>query len=567
MAGSLRAVEARETSFEALLNGRVQYRVPLFQRQYAWQRQQREQLWSDVVDLYEERRAGAASAQHFMGSVVTAPEQLGPNRPATHTLIDGQQRLTTLNVMLVGLRDHLAETDRASADRIDGLYLRNQYPQEPTDEFKVLPTQRDRDEFAALLHAQADTQTSEGLRQTYRFFRDRLRREEDADGNRLDPGLLEATLLQGLGVVSITLGPNDNAYRVFESLNATGLRLRQIDLIRNLFMMKLGVDQAEAAYTTIWLPMQELLGESFEAFAHDYSVKDGTFLRADATYAHAKTRLDGIEGQQVVDALADLAWFAERWERINRPSHEPDEGLQAALLSMNRFGTDTPYPFLLNLFEARDRHGTLGSSQITEIVHMVEGFLVRRMFANVPTNQLNRLFIRLWDQLPHEGDTVTEVRAALSEPSRRWPDDDEFREAFMRYPLYTDSRGPQRRLVLDRIEESYGHQEVVALDELQIEHVMPQTLTDDWRATLGEGAEGIHTRWLDTPGNLTLTGYNPEISNAPWPDKRAFYAASNVSMTRELADLDTFDEQALAARAERIADRALSLWAGPNASA
>lgn len=559
-------MEARETTFATLLNGRVQYRVPLFQRQYAWQKEQREQLWSDIVDLYEERRLGADNAQHFMGSVVTAPEQLGPNRPATHTLIDGQQRLTTLNVMLAALRDHLAETDGQSAERVEGLYLRNQYPEEPSDEFKVLPTQRDRDEFAALIHGAADTQTSEGLRQTYRFFRNRLRHERDGDGEPLDLSHLEATLLQGLGVVSITLGPNDNAYRVFESLNATGLRLRQIDLIRNLFMMKLGVEQAEDAYSSIWLPMQELLGDKFEDFAHDYAVKDGTFLRADATYTNAKARLDGVEGDAVVESLSEMAWFANRWARIYRPGREPDESLRAALTSMNRFGADTPYPFLLNLFEARDRHETLTSAQMAEIVQMIESFLVRRMFANVPTNQLNRLFIRLWDQLPHEGDTVAEVRAALSEPSRRWPADEEFRETFVRYPLYTDSRGPQRRLVLDRLEESYGHHEVVALDELQIEHVVPQTLTDEWRAMLGDDAKDLHERWLHTPGNLTLTGYNPEMSNAAWPDKREFYAASNVSMTRELAELDAFTEDRLRARAAMLADRAVELWPGPYAT-
>lgn len=558
-------MEARETTFATLLNGRVQYRVPLFQRQYAWQKAQREQLWSDIVDLYEERRLGATNAQHFMGSVVTAPELLGPNRPATHTLIDGQQRLTTLNVMLAALRDQIAETDGQSAERVDGLYLRNQYPEEPNDGFKVLPTQRDRDEFAALIHGGPDTQTSEGLRQTYRFFRTRLRHEQDGDGQPLDMSRLEATLLQGLGVVSITLGPNDNAYRVFESLNATGLRLRQIDLIRNLFMMKLGVAQAEHTYGSVWLPMQELLGEEFEDFAHDYSVKDGTFLRADATYAHAKARLDGVEGDAVVEALTDMAWFANRWARIYRPSREPDEGLRNALASMNRFGADTPYPFLLNLFEARDRQEALTSAQMTEIVQMIESFLVRRMFANVPTNQLNRLFIRLWDQLPHEGNTVAEVRDALSEASRRWPDDEEFREAFVRYPLYTDSRGPQRRLVLDRLEESYGHHEVVALDELQIEHVIPQTLTDEWRAMLGHDAGDLHERWLHTPGNLTLTGYNPEISNAAWSDKREFYAASHVSMTRELAELDGFTVEHLRARATALAERAIGLWPGPDA--
>ena len=556
-------MEARETTFGTLLNGRVQYRVPLFQRQYAWQRKHREQLWSDVLDLYEERRDGAAAAQHFMGSVVTAPEQLGPNRPATHTLIDGQQRLTTLNVMLVALRDHIAESDDDEARRIDGLYLRNQFPQEPSDEFKVLPTQRDRDEFAALIHGRADTHTSEGLRQTYRYFRDRLRREEDSEGRPLDGGDLEDTLLQGLGVVSITLGPNDNPYRVFESLNATGLELRQIDLIRNLFMMKMGVEQAERAYVALWLPMQDLLGEHFEAFAHDYYLKDGVFLRADDTYTNAKARLEGAEGDAVVAALEDLSWFAERWSRIVRPSREPDDRLSSALASLNRFGTDTPYPFLLNLFAARDRDGGLTSGQFAEIVRMIEGFVVRRMFVNVPTNQLNRLFIRLWDQLPHEADTVTEIRQVLSEPSRRWPADHAFREAFVRYPLYTDSQPHQRRLVLDRLEESYGHHEHVALDELQIEHILPQTLTDEWRAMLGQNADEAHERWLHTPGNLTLTGYNPELSNAPWTDKRVFYAASNVSMTRALAEHTTFDVEVLVARGEHLAGRASAIWPGP----
>jgi hypothetical protein len=195
---------------------------------------------------------------------------------------------------------------------------------------------------------------------------------------------------------------------------------------------------------------------------------------------------------------------------------------------------------------------------------MLEGFLVRRMFANVPTNQLNRLFIRLWDQLPHVGDLVPEVRSALSESSRRWPDDQTFCDDFVNYPLYIDSQPQQRRLVLDRLERSYGHKEMVALGELQIEHIIPQTLTDDWRSLLGDNAEAIHTRWLHTPGNLTLTAYNPELSNASWPDKREFYAASNVSMTRALANIGTFDADALINRGHELAGRAVRIWPGPS---
>ena len=556
-------MDAGETTFRTLLNGRMQYRVPLFQRPYAWQRKHREQLWADVLELYEMRRNGNEAAQHFLGSIVTAPENLAPERPATFTLIDGQQRMTTLSVLLAALRDHVRVGNVEEADRIDALYLRNQYPVVPLDVFKVLPTQDDREEFAALMNGAAATGTSSGLRQTYRYFVQRLQ-DGDSEGEQLDLSTLEHTVLLGLSVVSITLGPQDNAYRVFESLNAKGLQLRQIDLIRNLFMMKLGAEQMEDAYGSLWLPMQEELDDGFEAFAHDYYVKDGTYVRTDATYGAARSRLENKNPAEVLAALEDMKWFADRWLRIWWPDEkEANPEVRAALQSLNRFGTDTPYPFLLNVYEAVERTGTATAAQLAAIAGLIESFLVRRMFLNVPTNQLNRLFIRLWSQVPHEEDVSSETRSALGEPSRRWPTDAQFREAFPGYPLYTDSRPDQRRLVLDRLEESYGHHEVVVLEELQVEHVMPQTLTDEWRAMLGEDADAMHRRWLHTPGNLTLTGYNPELSNSPWPEKREFYAASNVSMTRELAEIDIFNEEAIASRGRALAERAVAIWVGP----
>jgi hypothetical protein len=556
-------VDARETTFGALFNGRVQFRVPLFQRQYAWEKAQREQLWSDVLDLYDERRFGNQTGQHFMGSIVTAPDQLGPNRPAMHTLIDGQQRLTTLTLLLAALHDHLAAIGDDNAARVKALYLENQFPQEPTDVFKVLPTQRDRAELAAIVNQGPDTGSSPGIRQTYRYFRERLQREEDGDGNELNVTTLEHVLLDGLGVVSITLGPDDNAYRVFESLNATGLSLRQVDLIRNLFMMKLGVEQAEDAYPRLWLPMQELLRDKFDEFAHDYYLKSGDYLRADDTYNRAKSDLADRSGEEVVAALEDMAWFAERWQRLQQPTREPSARVAEALRSLNQFGSDTPYPFLLNLYEARDRHQSVTDEQVAAIVGMIEGFLIRRMFANVPTHSLSRMFIRLWQRLPHEGDRVSEVRQALAEPSRRWPNNELFARQFAEYSLYLDSRPHQRRMVLDALERSYEHHERVELEGLEIEHIMPQTLTDAWRELLGDNADDVHAHLLHTPGNLTLTGYNPELSNAPWAEKRARYELSNLVMTRELAQLDTFGPDEIRTRATELAQRAISIWPGP----
>ena len=238
--------------------------------------------------------------------------------------------------MLAALRDHIAESDPQALTRIDGLYLRNQFPQEPLDEFKVLPTQRDRDEFAAIIHCDVDTETSPGLRQAYRYFHQRFRTEEDSDGQPLNSERLEDTLLQGLSVVSITLGSNDNPYRVFESLNATGLQLRQIDLIRNLFMMKLGIERAEEAYTQLWLLMETLLGEHFEAYAHDYYLKDGTFIHADDTYINAKAGMENFESDQVIAALKDMAWFADRWARIYQRAENRISTWRASLASLQK---------------------------------------------------------------------------------------------------------------------------------------------------------------------------------------------------------------------------------------
>jgi Protein of unknown function (DUF1524) len=273
--------------------------------------------------------------------------------------------------------------------------------------------------------------------------------------------------------------------------------------------------------------------------------------------------LADLDGEATTAALDDMVWFAERWQRLQQPSREGAAGVAEALRSLNRFGSDTPYPFLLNVYEARDRHGSISSEQFAQIVRMVEGFLIRRMFANVPTHSLSRMFIRLWQQLPQEGDPVMEIREALAEPSRRWPNDEPFAREFAQYPLYVDTRPYQRRMVLEALERSFGHHEPVELEGLEIEHVMPQTLTDAWRELLGENADDVHSHWLHTPGNLTLTGYNPELSNGPWPEKRARYKMSNLVMTRELAHLDAFGSDVIRNRATELAQRAIAIWPGP----
>ncbi|MDQ3547249.1 MAG: HNH endonuclease family protein, partial [Chloroflexota bacterium] len=190
-------------------------------------------------------------------------------------------------------------------------------------------------------------------------------------------------------------------------------------------------------------------------------------------------------------------------------------------------------------------------------------FLVRRMFVNIPTNQLNRLFLRLAHQLPDDVDYVSGVRSIMSEPSRYWPTDAEFRDGILRYSLFTGSRPGQRRLVLESLEESYGHKERPPFGDCTIEHIMPQTLTPAWREMLGPLADEIHASKLHVLGNLTLTAYNPELSNSPFETKRSLISNSNLVMNREIAEQTEWSETEIAERAHRLADKAIALWPGP----
>lgn len=563
-------MKASELTLRQLLDGRRQYAVPLFQRKYSWLRAHHEQLWRDVLDLYE-IRLEEPKAQHFLGSVVTAEIPSGPDRPELFVLIDGQQRLTTLAILLAAIRDgHSEDGNDSAASMIDDLYLKNQHAQ-GTDLYKVLPTQEDRGEFAAIASGAAATGHAVNMRSAYRWFRQELSRP-DSSGDPIGLEQLAAAVLDGLSLVSIWLEESDNAYRVFESLNATGLPLSQVDLLRNYFFMRLPADQGEQLYAQVWLPMEAALGGSFNEFAHDYFTKDGHFIREGEVYREAKRRLDPRSADEVADAIHDLKWFSDRWERILRPELEPNDEVRRGLQRLRQFGSATVWPFVLNLYEARDRYESLDAAEVARVLRMLESFLVRRMFARVPTNQLNRLFLRLWDQLPKLRSVEAEVRAALSEPSRRWPRDSEFVDAIATYPLYTDSRGNQRRLVLEQLERALPHKEPVALDHLQIEHVLPQTLTPEWVVMLtgDEAAESeavaIRERWLHTLPNLTLTGYNPEMANDPWETKRTYYAASHVELSRRLAEFERWTETEMAERADALAKLALTIWPGPAPS-
>lgn len=550
-------MRASETTLKALLDGQKQYIVPLFQRRYSWDKKHWTVLWQDLCELYNSTTA----SDHFLGSIVTVAGTGPPESVTPYTLIDGQQRLTTLCILLAALRDTARESCVELSERLHGLYLTNHYVR-GMDRLKVLPTQADREAFLRLIDS-TDTTPDSRITQAYRFFLKSITAGID-NGTPIDLERFESSILNQVSLVSISLGQEDNPYRIFESLNYKGLRLSQSDLLRNYFFMRLPVSTHEDLYQHVWRPMEDSLGKAMDEFIRDFLVRDGEFVRDSDVYQVWKLSLDDLPAEQVQEKMGVLGKFSEFYSLLLTPNRESDGEVAKALTRLNRWGGTTVYPFLLNLYEAISQQ-KLSKSGLSRILNMIESFLVRRAFANVPTNALNRIFIRLYAQLPPGDDLVDATRAALSSPGLRWPTDNDFMRHIPFYPLYRDSRPEQRKLILQALEESFEHKEPVVLSPLTVEHIMPQALTDDWRRLLGAGADDVHSLYLHTLGNLTLSGYNSPLSNHAFERKSQILEGSHLELNREISEQNVWGEAQIVDRANRLAQRALSIWPGPKA--
>lgn len=542
-------MKASETKLQRVIEGTNQYVVPLFQRPYSWDSKEWAVLWDDLVELYEEENPRT----HFIGSIVTMPTQSVPEGVAKFLLIDGQQRFTTTFLLLSAIRDKarlLPETGRM-AEEIDNTLLKNPYKQE-SDAFKLLPTQSDRDAFLKIVRGEQfnnDSQIAKG----YRFFERKLK---PAGVEKLEK--LKQIIVSNLVLVSIVLDRDDNPHLVFESLNAKGRALSQADLIRNYFFMKIHVDEQEKQYAAHWKPMQDKLGEDLTEFIRHFLMKEGGVVKQGEVYFALKERADGKSREEIIDYLAEIARYADLYAKLLHPERESSAILRQQLTMLNRIKVTTAYPFLLNMY--RDyAAGSLCESQFSEVLSVLENYLVRRFVCGVPTYGLNKMFPALYAQAKQKPDFIAGLKDSLR--TKQYPRDAEFRERLITSKLYGSSeRIEKTKIVLERLEESFDHQEQVTFDELQIEHVMPQTLTESWKTALGEDWEATHELLLHTLGNLTLTGYNAPLSNDEFSQKKQILGQSHLELNKYFGGLAEWGEQAIRQRAEVLAERAVQVW-------
>lgn len=575
-------MKASETSLRNLLEGGKQFQIPLFQRPYSWKKENWETLWEDLMSLYNDDEKGF----YFLGPIVTQAELGTADGISRYIVIDGQQRFTTLSILLAALRNHLKKSDKQIAEQIHEFFLINKY-QKNDDFYKVLPTQDDCEAYKSII----DNKTSKArnkesqlgaIHEAYKFFDGKLKKPFVDEDVLLDLAKFKNIILERLVLVNITTDNNDNPYLIFESLNNKGEELTQADLVRNYIFMKLPSEERDEVYNSEWLPLQESfkLNMKQKEYADEltnafwfYLRKDGEAVNEKAVYKSIKQRFDvsakryekpelGIKAE-----LQNLIQFTNYYLRLNFDEEEEEQKLKYWFQRLRKLDFTTCHIFLLNIYHDYETN-CLSLQDFEKILRYLESYFVRRWIVGIPTRALGTIFNNLYKRVKEENpkDLVNGLRQVLIsfEKTQVFPNDDLFRKHIINQPLYNNksSTANERvKFLLESIEESLS-KERVDTQPMSIEHIMPQKspLRKEWQEMLGVDYNKVHKEWLHTLGNLTITQYNSELSNKSFEEKLKILRTSNVTLNQYFQKVNIWNEEEIKSRAEYLATIAIKVW-------
>ena len=553
-------MHAEAVPLQKILNSNLQMIIPIFQREYSWEKEPVRVLWEDILKVYNNLN-GSNSLTHFLGPIVKLEVSQSSVDTRRFYLIDGQQRIITLMILLSCLRNLIKGEDEDVLRKIESGYLINK-EEKGENKYKLIPSEGDRDNFKRIIDGENELSASK-LKNTFEFFSKKLTNLKD----ELDFEKLRGAIINNLILVNIDVGKDENPYLIFESLNAKGTPLTQADLIRNYIFMKIGDEERQKElYQNHWRPMELLLGGELENFFWRYSLKEGTFVKIQRTYANLKTELETNTQTSAESELKRLDEYSNFYKKLIEPKKEQNQEIRKRLIRHNRWEIRTAYPFLLNIY--KDYYeGRVSVDHFCEILDIIESFVVRRFFCKEPTNKLNNLFIALYGQID-KNNFVESMKSILL---KDWPDNEIFIQGLKMFPIYR-SGAEKCRLVLESLESSYSHKEQVDFEEspISIEHIMPRVndnpgqLPDKWKEMLGKDYEAVHNRYLHTLSNLTLTGYNQELSIKPFEEKKKLLKESHFELNRFFDTLDKWGEEEILKRHNVIIKKALSIWKYPK---
>ena len=552
-------MNAFKSNIYRYLGGTCQYLIPLYQRTYSWEREQCARLWIDIVNLHTTHREG-----HFVGSIVRIDEDSAAGSTLA-MIIDGQQRLTTLTLILVALRDYAAVHSGCGVNpnKITDTLLLNQY--ETGDaKYKLLLTQSDRDALIKKIENAPipDTMKSRVL-DNYGFFAGQIGKGEIAPSDLYDA-------IGKLQIVDIVLDRQyDDPQAIFESLNSTGMDLKDSDLIRNHLLMGLDSATQTDVYNNIWRPTELLFdyehqSELLDNFFRDYlTMKLGRIPRKNEVYKEFRAYHNG-NGLTIRNLCQDIYSFAKHYSDMYFV-RSGDETLKSLYGDMKAIRMEVAYPFLLKAHDDCDK-GLITIEELQEILRLCVSYVLRRAVCDIPTNSLNKTFATMKNDIKPD-DYLNSVKAffILLDSYKEFPNERRFLDTFLMRDIYHMNRCGY---ILGRL-ENWNNKSAVILDNLTIEHIIPQNpqLSADWISALGSDWSEIQKKYLHTIGNLTLTAYNSEMGDSSFADKLIMdggFQQSALRLNKYVVTQTSWGEPQVNKRAAQLGEVAKKAWPYPT---
>lgn len=567
-------LQAGETTLNKLLNTSRQFIVPIFQRNYSWQKSQYEQLWFDILraSKFKEKQ------NHFIGSIVYIDMGTPAGRPQQLLLIDGQQRLTTISILLCAIKDYVQkfnlETKLINLAKIKNQFLYNS-DEIDEDKYKLLLNVQDKETYIKLIDNTIFTvnKPATNIIKCYEFFYERIEDfiKEYGQIDEIYAGIFK------LSLVSISLDKDsDNPQMIFESMNSTGKDLSQTDLLRNYLLMDLTPEKQTRLYKTYWKPMEELFGEDIyknDVNKFDYFIRDFLTLKSDTGHICKINNVYENFKRYYLDnncekfaVLKDLFTYAKYYACIDLLQENDDE-LKLYWQEFKKLDSHVVYPFLLKLYDDYSRQ-ILIKEDFKKILQVVISYLWRRAICEIPTNSLSKTFATLYQAVDKDDYVNSIIKAFVFKSSyKRFSSDYEVREKLQTKDIY---HFRLRKYLLEAL-ENYYHKEPIDLNTANytIEHIMPQNIEHNlsWQQMLGENWQEVHSLYLHTLGNLTITGYNAEMSNKSFGEKvngESGFKHSHLKLNESIVQCDVWNKKAIQRRTNILTDIILKIWKYPE---
>lgn len=562
-------MDANKTFLLNFLSNKQQLSIPIYQRKYSWKEKECRQLWEDIL------RVGSSlnnEENHFVGSIVYMKVNPHMMTPISELLvIDGQQRITTVSLIISAIASYLKKNPNENLmdwQAILNYYLINDL-EKGEKRYKFLLTDEDKSTLIKIIdNISSDEELmftsddSQNVVNNYQLFEKWLNSENI---EKIYLGLTRLLIIY----IALEQG-KDNPQLIFESLNSTGLELNQADLIRNYILMGLEPDEQEKLYNNYWLNIEKgfenASSDLFDKFIRHYlTIKLGRIPKVKEIYLEFKNYSKDFD--VIEDLVKDVYKYAQYYFNFVF-EREENPNLRNAFKDLNELNYDVIHCFILEVYD--DYYNEkITTDTFIKIIDLVQSYLVRRQICNIPTNSLNKTFAGLYGEI-NQDDYLNSFKFALIEKEtyKRFPNTSEFKDNLQNKDIYNSWI---KSYVLRKL-ENYNHsKEPINVESFTIEHIMPQNpnLSDSWITDLGDNWEEVQKTYLHTIGNLTLTGYNSELSDRPFLEKRDMdggFASSPLTLNEGLKTLSKWDEGEIKKRAKNLAEIAIKVWSYPKLS-